>query len=212
MELTHTWLGKGITYKQGLEIQQRAVESILSGEGSNQLFTLEHEPIYTIGRTRDRSSLGENTAMLPHPVVEINRGGQATYHGPGQLSGCPVVDMRPLGKDLHIYIRNLEQALILTCADYGLDATLRDGLTGVWVEERKLASIGVGVKKWIAMHGYAINITHESLRGFQSITPCGLSGVSVTSLESECGITVNSEEFAEKCYHHLKHALKTMMQ
>lgn len=210
MELKHEWLGSGIAYQQGLNIQQNAVQSILNGESSNLVFSLEHEPVYTIGRTRDQSSLGENTALLPHPVVEINRGGQATYHGPGQLTGYPIVDLRPLGKDLHAYIRNLEEALILTCADYNVSATRREGLTGVWVENRKLASIGVGVRKWIAMHGYAINITRESLPGFLAITPCGLDGVSMTSLESECGHEVSVQEFAQQCAIHLQRVLTTM--
>lgn len=210
MELTHTWLGTSIGYPQGLDIQQQAVESILDGTGDNRVFSLEHAPVYTIGRTRDQSSLGENTALLPHPVVEINRGGQATYHGPGQLTGYPIVDLRLLGKDLHSYIRNLEQALILTCADYGVRAGRREGLTGVWVENRKLASIGVGVRKWISMHGYAINITKESLSGFLAITPCGLDGVSMTSLESECGRKVNVQEFAENCVSHLVPILAAM--
>ena len=210
MELSHTWLGNDITYQQGLEIQEKTVQSILSAETNNQLFSLEHTPIYTIGRTRDQSSLGEHTSLLPHPVVEINRGGQATYHGPGQLTGYPIVDLRPLGKDLHHYVRTLEEALIVTCKAFDVEATRREGLTGVWVEDRKLASIGVGVRKWIAMHGYAINITKESLIGFTAITPCGIDGVTMTSLESECGHAISVETFAAKCAANLKQALAKM--
>ncbi|MFK7911915.1 MAG: lipoyl(octanoyl) transferase LipB [Akkermansiaceae bacterium] len=211
MELLHTWLGQNIDYLRGLEIQQQAVDSILAGETGNHVFSLEHEPIYTIGRTRDQSSLGENMALLPHPAIEINRGGQATYHGPGQLTGYPIVDLRPLGKDLHSYVRNLEKALILTCSDFGVQAGRRDGLTGVWVENRKLASIGVGVRKWIAMHGYAINIKRNSLTGFQAITPCGLDGVTMTSLESECNSDISVKEFASQCAAHLKNVLEKMV-
>ena len=145
--------------------------------------------------------------MLPHPVVEINRGGQATYHGPGQLIGYPVLDLQPLGKDLHAYIRAIEEALILACGEYGVAATRRDGLTGVWVENRKLASIGVGVRKWISMHGFAINLNKESLTGFLPITPCGLDGVTITSLESESGKKIDSEEFANCCAKQLSFAL-----
>lgn len=210
MQLRHQWLGQNVDYERGLEIQQDHVDRILGGESENQLLLLEHAPVYTIGRTRDQTSLGNNTALLPHPVVEINRGGQGTYHGPGQLTGYPIVDLRPLGKDLHAYIRALEQALILTCAEYGVVAGRRDGLTGVWVENRKLASIGVGVRKWIAMHGFAINLTRESLQGFLSITPCGIDGVSMTSLESECGNNVDVEEFAHRCSPHLETVLDAM--
>ena len=167
-------------------MQHSLVEGILAGDEQNYFLCLEHAPIYTIGRTRDTSSLGEHTESLPYPVIETNRGGQATYHGPGQLTGYPLVDLRPLGKDLHAYIRALEEALIETCLEYGVQATRRDGLTGVWVNNKKLASIGVGVKKWISMHGFAINITKESLQGFSSITPCGIDDVLMTCLENEC--------------------------
>jgi len=142
--------------------------------------------------------------------VEISRGGQGTYHGPGQLTGYPIVDLRPLGKDLHAYIRALEEALILTCAEYGVKAGRRDGLTGVWVVNRKLASIGVGVKKWIAMHGFAINLTRESLSGFFSITPCGIEGVLMTCLETESGSEVNVQDFAARCAPHLNTVLTAM--
>ena len=207
MHLTHRWLGEGLDFQEGLEIQKQAVQSILDGQAGDQFLSLEHAPVYTIGRTRDQSSLGDDTSMLPHPVVEINRGGQATYHGPGQLIGYPVLGLQPLGKDLHAYIRAVEEALILACGKYGVAATRRDGLTGVWVENRKLASIGVGVRKWISMHGFAINLNKESLTGFLSITPCGLDGVTITSLESESGKKIDSEEFANCCAKQLSFAL-----
>ena len=181
----HTsWLGSGVSYNEALTLQEETVASRLTGESGDTLFLLEHAPVYTIGRTRDQSSLGE-TAHLPHPVVEINRGGQATYHGPGQLVGYPILDLRAYGRDLHAYLRRLEEALIATLADYGITARRRDGLTGVWVDDRKIASLGVGVRKWISMHGFALNITKDSLPPFQSITPCGIDGVAMTSLHSE---------------------------
>lgn len=212
MHFQHQWLGSGIDYNDGLAFQQQAVADILSGASGNRLLSLEHTSVYTIGRTRDQTSLGGNTALLPHPVVEINRGGQATYHGPGQLTGYPIIDLRPLGKDLHAYIRALEKALILTCADYGVTATQREGLTGVWVENRKLASIGVGVRKWITMHGYAINLTRECLPGFLSITPCGIDGVTMTSLEGETGTAIDVQHFAGQCAQHLETVLTGLEQ
>ena len=169
------------------------MEAILSGSGGETILLLEHEPVYTIGRLRDQSSLRE-AASLPHPVFETNRGGQATYHGPGQLVGYPILDLTPRGKDLHAHLRNLEDALIRACAAFGVAATRRDGLTGVWVEDRKLASIGVGVRKWVSMHGFAINITRESLPPFLAITPCGLAGVRMTCLESEAGMAIGMQE------------------
>lgn len=178
-----------ILYADGLALQQRTVEAILAGEGEDTVFLLEHEPVYTIGRLRDQSSL-RATASLPHPVFETNRGGQATYHGPGQLVGYPILDLNPRGRDLHLHLRIIEDALIAACADLGVGAGRRDGMTGVWVEDRKLASIGVGVRKWVSMHGFAINVTRESLPPFLSITPCGLDGVSMTCLEAESSVPV----------------------
>lgn len=179
------WLSGLADYGETLEMQ----ESIVAGKQENPesedvLLLLQHRPVYTIGRTKDRSSLN-NDAVLPFPIFEINRGGQATYHGPGQLVGYPIVDLNRMGKDLHLYIRGLEQTLIDTCAEYGVAAQVREGLVGIWVEDRKLASIGVGVRKWIAMHGFALNVTRESLTPFSSIIPCGIQGVRMTCLEDE---------------------------
>jgi lipoyl(octanoyl) transferase len=181
-----------VSYEDGLELQHNAVEAILSGQGNDTIFLLEHKPVYTIGRLRDQSSLNA-TGSLPHPVFETNRGGQATYHGPGQLVGYPILDLNPRGRDLHLHLRLIEDALIAACADLGVGAGRREGLTGVWVEDRKLASIGVGVRKWISMHGFAINVTRESLPPFLSITPCGLDGVSMTCIEAEMPVSVTME-------------------
>lgn len=184
-----------IAYEDGLRIQEAQVAAILAGAGGDTIFLLEHQPVYTIGRLRDTSSL-RDPESLPYPVHETNRGGQATYHGPGQLVGYPMLDLTPRGRDLHAHLRKLEDALIRACACFGVNAGRRDGLTGVWVEDRKLASIGVGVRKWISMHGFAINITPESLPPFFAITPCGIDGVSMSSLENEAGRAIAVHEAA----------------
>lgn len=173
-----------LTFECGLALQESLVEALLEGSGGETLVLLEHEPVYTIGRTRDRSSLG---AAPPHPVHETNRGGQATYHGPGQIVGYPVLDLNRRGRDLHRYLRFLEEFLVELASRHGVAAGRRDGLTGVWCGERKLASLGVGVKRWVSMHGFAMNVTRESTEPFAHITPCGLQGVSMTSLEEESG-------------------------
>lgn len=173
-----------VPYTEGLEMQEKMVADILAGEIYERILLLEHEPVYTIGRLRDQSSL-RSPDSLSHPVFETNRGGQATYHGPGQLVGYPLLDLNLRGRDLHAHLRAIEDALIAACADLGVAAGRREGLTGVWVENRKLASIGVGVRKWISMHGFAINITRGSLPPFLAITPCGLDGVSMTCLAAE---------------------------
>jgi lipoyl(octanoyl) transferase len=158
---------------------------------------LEHEPVYTIGRTPDRSSLsatgsrpsrdGETgAAHLPHPLFAINRGGQATYHGPGQLIGYPIIDLRRCGQDLHKYLRWLERLLIDFLSRHGIAASQRESLTGVWVDDRKIASIGVGVRHWITMHGFALNVCGD-LSPFNHIVPCGINNVAMTSMEKETG-------------------------
>ena len=182
-----------IDYEAGLRLQEGHVQAILDGTDGDTIFLLEHEPVYTIGRLRDQSSL-RDPSSLPYPVHEINRGGQATYHGPGQLVGYPILDLTPRGKDLHKHLRKLEDALIRACLRFDVNAGRREGLTGVWVENRKLASIGVGVRTWISMHGFAINITKESLPPFFAITPCGIDGVSMSCLENEAGREISVQE------------------
>jgi lipoyl(octanoyl) transferase len=152
---------------------------------SDELLLLEHEPVYTIGRTPDQSSL-RGARHLPHPLFPIKRGGQATYHGPGQLMGYPIIDLRRCGQDLHRYLRWIEQLLIEVLADYGIGASRRESLTGVWVENRKIASIGVGVRHWITMHGFALNVRGD-LSPFNHIIPCGINEVAMTSIEKETG-------------------------
>jgi lipoyl(octanoyl) transferase len=184
-----------IGYDAALRLQEQCVEAILTGTGGDTILLLEHEPVFTIGRLRDQSSLRDST-RLPFPVIETNRGGQATYHGPGQWVGYPILDLSPRGKDLHLHLRNLEEALICTCAVFGVRAGRRDGLTGVWVENRKLASIGVGVRKWVSMHGFALNITQQCLTPFSAITPCGIQGVTMTCLEAEAARPIPMAEAA----------------
>jgi lipoyl(octanoyl) transferase len=179
------WLGQ-MEFARALALQEKIVAKKREDpSSSDELFLLEHEPVYTIGRTPDRSSL-LGAAHLPHPVFSINRGGQATYHGPGQLMGYPIIDLRRCGQDLHRYLRWLEQLLIEVLAEYGIAASQRELLTGVWIENRKIASIGVGVRHWITMHGFALNVCGD-LSPFNHIVPCGIDNVSMTSMEKETG-------------------------
>ena len=187
------WLGR-MEFAHALALQEEIVAKKRNDPSfEDQLLLLEHEPVYTIGRTPDRSSLsapgrirdGElGSAHLPHPLFSINRGGQATYHGPGQLMGYPIIDLRRCGQDLHKYLRWLEQLLIDLLAQYDIAAQRRESLTGVWVENRKIASIGVGVRHWITMHGFALNVCGD-LSPFDHIVPCGITNVAITSMEKE---------------------------
>jgi lipoyl(octanoyl) transferase len=187
------WLAR-MEFARALELQEELVAKKREDTSlEDQLLLLEHEPVYTIGRTPDRSSLsatgqirrGEfGSANLPHPLFSTNRGGQATYHGPGQLMGYPIVDLRRSGQDLHKYLRWLEQLLIDLLARYDIAAQRRESLTGVWVENRKIASIGVGVRHWITMHGFALNVCGD-LSPFDHIIPCGINNVAMTTMEKE---------------------------
>ena len=200
------WLSR-VEFAHALVLQEEIVawkRNDVSME--DQLLLLEHEPVYTIGRTPDQSSLSATGSRptrdgdlgaghLPHPLFAINRGGQATYHGPGQLMGYPIIDLRRCGHDLHKYLRWLEQLLIEVLAEHGVAAMQRESLTGVWVEDRKIASIGVGVRHWITMHGFALNVCGD-LSPFSHIVPCGIDNVAMTSMEKETGAAFSVSDVA----------------
>jgi lipoyl(octanoyl) transferase len=200
-DLRISWLGR-INFADALALQEDIVARKREDrDAADEVLLLEHEPVYTIGRTPDKSSLlGEKN--LPYPLFAINRGGQATYHGPGQLVGYPIIDLRRSGQDLHRYLRWLEQTLIAFLAFYEIAGTQRAGLTGVWVGNpeiigagRKIASIGVGVRHWITMHGFALNVCGD-LSAFAHIIPCGISDVTISSMEKETGKSLSVVEIA----------------
>ncbi|HEV2843123.1 MAG TPA: lipoyl(octanoyl) transferase LipB [Chthoniobacterales bacterium] len=194
--LLSRWLGR-VSFSDALAMQEKIVaEKRADHSLSDELLLLEHEPVYTIGRTPDQSSL-RRVAHLPHPLFPINRGGQATYHGPGQLIGYPIIDLRHCGQDLHRYLRWIEALLMEMLAELGLAAATRPGLTGVWIEDRKIASIGVGVRHWITMHGFALNVCGD-LAPFDQIVPCGIANVTMTSIERETGTKQSVSEVASR--------------
>jgi lipoyl(octanoyl) transferase len=182
------WLSRK-NFADAMALQEKIVAQKRSDSTSaDAVLLLEHDPVYTIGRTPDQSSL-RGRSHLPHPFFQINRGGQATYHGPGQLMGYPIIDLRKCGQDLHKYLRWIESLLIEFLAHFEIAAHRREGLTGVWVEERKIASIGVGVRHWMTMHGFALNVCGD-LTPFDHIAPCGIPNVTITSIEKESGMSV----------------------
>lgn len=188
------WLGR-VDYARGLAWQEEIVARHLAGEAADTLLLLEHDPVFTIGRNPDRSSLGD-PAALPAPLVEIGRGGKATWHGPGQLVGYPILNLARYGQDLHHYLRALEDGIMAGCHSLGVPAERSPGQTGVWATAgRKLASIGVGARRWISMHGFALNVS-GALGGFDAITPCGIDGVVMTSLEREGALPLTVEAAA----------------
>lgn len=180
-----------IPYAEGLELQKSLVEQRTRGEISDQLLLLEHPPVITLGvKTRnDRSHVIATDETLTAEGVEVfetGRGGDVTYHGPGQLVGYPILDLKPDRCDVHQYVRDLEEVMIQAAAAFGVRAGRIDGLTGVWVGQDKLAAIGVRIARWITSHGFAFNV-NVSLDNFQLIVPCGISDHGVTSLAQGAG-------------------------
>ncbi len=190
---TAEWIGR-IPYQEGLFLQEHWVKEA-AASGHERLLLLEHDPVFTIGRTQDESSLSDRN-QLSFPIHRTNRGGQATYHGPGQLVCYPILNLAARGRDLHKYLRFLEEVNLTILKKYDVNGQRREGLTGVWVENRKITSIGVGVRRWISMHGFALNV-EKNLSGFSDIIPCGISGVTMTSLSAEIGEDVLISEVVE---------------
>lgn len=184
-----------IAYREALSLQEATVEAVAGGTQPETVYLLEHPPVFTRGRgvgAQGPLSLCDRE-QKSIPVIDTNRGGNITFHGPGQLVGYPHLDLRRRGRDLHGYLRALEKALILTATALGVPAFQREGLTGVWTRAGKLASIGVGVRHWVTMHGLALNVNTD-LRYFQLIDPCGIQNCPVTSLNSELGAQMDMAE------------------
>ena len=171
-------------YGETWKLQQELVAQRQRGEVADTLVLVEHPEVITLGRRQ--SSQANVIAPGDIPVFEIERGGDVTYHGPGQLVGYPILALDGDERDLHAYLRNLEEALIGVCADVGLTGARKAGWTGVWIGERKVASIGIAVRKWVTMHGFALNVATDLSR-FAAINPCGLDAAVMTSLSREHG-------------------------
>jgi lipoyl(octanoyl) transferase len=179
-------------YGEVLELQRSLCSGRIQGEVPEDLLLLvEHEPVVTLGRGTRRGSLPLTAAELSRrgvEVFEVERGGDVTFHGPGQLVGYPIVDLRKHREDLHWYLRRLETALIGALDSLGIASGPRAGLTGVWTRGRKVASIGIHVKQWVTFHGFALNVTTD-LDYFDLIVPCGIKDVIMTSIAQELGRT-----------------------
>jgi lipoyl(octanoyl) transferase len=178
-------------YQEVWRLQQELVERRQRDEIADTLVLVEHPDVITLGRRR---SAHENViAPGDIPVVEIERGGDVTYHGPGQLVGYPILKLDGDERDLHGYLRQLEEALLGVCRDVGLDGRRNPGWTGVWIGPRKVASIGIAVRRWVTMHGFALNVATDLTR-FAAIHPCGLDAAVMTSLAREAGRALTVEE------------------
>ena len=202
------WLGR-VPYGDALREQERLVVQRRSG-GPDTLLLLEHPPVVTLGRRGDPQHLlldEEQLARRGIALHETGRGGDVTYHGPGQLVGYPVVALQPERRDAHRYLRDLEQALMLTATDYGVSSGRQEGLTGVWVDRDKLAAIGVRLNAgWITSHGFALNVFTD-LENFETIVPCGIADRGVTSLARLLGAPPDLREVAGRLAGHLARVL-----
>ncbi len=183
-------------YADALERQLRTLQERRRGERPDTLVFTEHEPVYTVGKRRGAAAhmVADPSFLVEHgiEVVETNRGGDITYHGPGQITGYLFVDLS-VSRDLHELLRTVEDLLIEVVGHYGLTAGRRDGMTGVWIESRKVAAIGMAARHWISFHGFALNVDTD-LRHFAGIVPCGITDGSVTSLAREMGTAPPIEE------------------
>jgi len=176
---------KFVTYREGLEIQQRAFNIVKERQIEGIILLLQHSPVFTIGRDGGKNNIlisRERMNRLGIEVYETNRGGNVTYHGPGQLVAYPILNLNKFKKDVHWYIRQLEEVVIRTLKTYGISADRKEKYTGVWVGDRKITAIGVHVKRWITMHGFAFNISVNK-EHFGFINPCGITEFGIASLD-----------------------------
>ena len=174
-----------INYREALDLQFLMLEKRISNEINDSLLVLEHPPTITIGRGGDRSNLLISDKYLKDKNIEfyeINRGGDITFHGPGQIVCYPIINLNNHTKDVHKYLRDLEGIIIDTLSEYGIEGRRVEGLTGVWVKRSKIASIGVGIKRWVTYHGLAVNVNTD-LNFFDLIVPCGINNIRMTSIK-----------------------------
>ncbi|HVS32302.1 MAG TPA: lipoyl(octanoyl) transferase LipB [Thermoanaerobaculia bacterium] len=185
-----------VTYENGMMLQQKLTELRQRDEIPDQLLLLEHPPVITLGRGGDAAHLLAPPETLRRQRVrffETTRGGDITYHGPGQIVGYPIVHLGEGSRDVRKYVTRLEEVLIRTVAEYGITATREEGKRGIWVGNHKIAAIGVRIARWVTSHGWALNV-NTNLDHFRLITPCGLAGTGVTSIARESGRTIPMED------------------
>jgi len=206
-----TWDYQDQIFKNIIDLKLKKTRENALIETPNHLLFVEHPHVFTLGKSGNSSHLLTSEKELNKKSVsfyKINRGGDITYHGPGQIVGYPILDLDNFFTDIHKYLRFLEEMVILTLAEYQLTATRSDGETGVWIDAntpfaRKICAMGVRASRWVTMHGFALNV-NTNLGYFDHIIPCGIKGKGVTSLQAELGETIPLEEVQEKLLKHFK--------
>ena len=195
-----------VPYAEALAMQRALVEDRKAGRVPDLLLLLQHPPVITLGVRGDggRSNIvvaPEQLEQLGIDVTETGRGGDVTYHGPGQVVGYPIIDLKPDRCDVHVYVRDVEEVMIRVCADYGLTAGRIKGLTGVWIESEKIGAIGIRISRWVTSHGFAFNVSTD-LDHFKLIVPCGITDHGVTSLERATGRRIPLAETEDSLIRH----------
>jgi lipoyl(octanoyl) transferase len=195
----------GITdYHDAWEFQKAVFNQVVENRSQNYLILTEHKPVITIGKTGSLKNLLTEPLHLISKgikIVEIDRGGDITFHGPGQLIGYPILDLYQFRKDTHWYLRNLEETIIQTLRDFGIQGERIPDLTGVWIQKKKICAIGVKVTRWVTMHGFALNIS-TNLEYFNHIIPCGIFDHGVTSIVEEIGNIVDQKDVIKSLNHY----------
>jgi lipoyl(octanoyl) transferase len=209
-DFKETWDYQEVLFTGILDTKIKNRREVAGLETNNYLLFVEHPHVYTLGKSGDMSNLLLNEAQLKEKgatFYKINRGGDITYHGPGQLVGYPILDLDNFFTDIHKYLRFLEEVIILTLDEYGLKATRSEGETGVWLDvgtpfARKICAMGVRASRWVTMHGFALNV-NANLGYFDNIIPCGIKGKAVTSMQVELGVkSVDEVEVKSKILKH----------
>jgi lipoyl(octanoyl) transferase len=193
-----------VPYARGLELQAELVAERQAGRVPDQLLLRVHDPVFTLGRNARRENVlfpAEALRARGFEVFETGRGGDVTYHGPGQVVGYPILELPPGRRDVHRYVRDLEEVMIRTCGDHGLTAARVPGLTGAWLAQDKVGAIGVRIARWVTSHGFALNVGTD-LSAFELIVPCGIRGRGVTSLERALGRPVPLERVMDRLAFH----------
>jgi lipoyl(octanoyl) transferase len=193
-----------IGYEEAHALQKELQAKRIAGETGDSVLMLEHYPVLTLGRSsKQQHVLASRETLEAHGVTvhEVGRGGDVTYHGPGQLVAYPIIDLSPGRRDVRKYVWSLEETMIRTCADFGLDAARIEGLNGAWIGDRKVGAVGVRISRWVTMHGLALN-ANTDLSHFDLIVPCGIQDKEVTSISAELGRKVGIDQVMEPLARH----------
>ena len=185
-----------IPYHEALQLQRKTITALQRGSGREVLFLLEHPHVITLGSSGSEGSLLQDHGQLEQKGIELvttDRGGDATYHGPGQLVGYPILSLEPGRQDIRRYVTDVESALIGSLAEYGIEGGRRTGYRGIWLDDRKIASVGIRISRWVTSHGFALNVNTD-LTYFSVINPCGIEGCSMTSMQNELGRPVDMKD------------------